>query len=181
MKIIDRLVLAIFSLLLAIYSLFIILIPFNINGIFSIENIMYLITSMEANYYYTVVGVILLVVSISFLFSGIIKNKEYDEKSFLVMRNEYGEIIIYSHTIVGLVQNVVDKFSGINNIKTYVRLSEGQVEVEMNGEVMPEINIPEVTKDLQALVKTHIENATGAQVKEIKVKINNVTPNKLYK
>lgn len=181
MKIIDRLVLALFSLLLAIFSLFIILIPFNINGIFSIENIAYNITNMGGNYYYTVVGVILLVVSIGFLFSGIIKTKKYDDNSFLVMRNEYGEIIIYSHTIVGLVQNVVDKFSGINNIKTYVKLIEGLIQVEMNGEVLPEINIPEVTKDLQALVKTHIENATGAQVKEIKVKINSVTPNKLYK
>lgn len=181
MKIVDRLVLALFSLLLAIFSLFIILIPFNINGIFSIENVGYFITSLEGNYYYTVVGIILIVVSISFLFSGIIRNKKYDENSFLVMRNEYGEIIIYSHTIVGLVQNVVDKFSGINNIKTYVNLTEGQVEIEMNGEVMPEINIPEATKDLQALVKIHIENATGAQVKEIKVKINNVTPSKLYK
>lgn len=181
MKIIDRLVLAIFSLLLVIFSLFIILIPFNINGIFSIENLAYLITRMEANYYYTVVGVIIFLASMSLLFSGIFKNRKYDEKSFLVMKNEYGEIIIYSHTIVGLVQNIVDKFSGINNIKTYVKLSEGQVEVEMIGEVMPEINIPEVTKDLQATVKTHIENSTGAQVTEIKVKINNVTPNKLYK
>jgi len=181
MKIIDRFMLGLFSLILAIFSLFIILIPFDINGFLSIENITYIVSGMKNNYYYVLIGIIIFVVCTSFLLSGIIGNKKDNKNSYLAMRNDYGEIIIYSHTIVGLVQNVVDKFSGINNIKTNVYLDEGQIEVEMNGEVSPEINIPEVTKNLQSLVKGHIEDATGAKVKEIKVKINNVTPNKLYK
>ena len=62
----------------------------------------------------------------------------------------------------------------MNNIRTSVNLLEGQIKIELMGDVLPEINIPEVTKELQVMVKEYIENATGAKVAEVKVKANNV-------
>ncbi|MDR7856147.1 alkaline shock response membrane anchor protein AmaP [Tissierella sp.] len=176
MKIIHRLILTLFSLFFAVFSLFLALIPFNFIGIFSVNNTMALVENMENNYYYTLLGIIVFIASIILLLYSLTGSKKNLEGSFLAMRNEYGEIIIYSHTIVGIVQNVVDKFSGISNIKTSVTLTEGKIIVEMKGDVSAEINIPEVSKELQALVKDHIEKATGATVKELNINIYNVTP-----
>lgn len=175
MKIVDRLILTLYSLCLAVISFFVMIIPFNIEYIVSINDGFNLVRSMEGNYIYSIVGLIFLVVSIRFLLSGVIGTKSKHVDSFLVMKNEYGEIIIYSNTIVGLVQNVVDKFSSIKNIKTNVNLVSGQVEIQMKGEVVPEINIPDVTRELQVKVKEYVENATGAKVGEIKVEINSVS------
>jgi uncharacterized alkaline shock family protein YloU len=97
-----------------------------------------------------------------------------NKESFLVMRNEFGEILIYEQTIIGLVENVASKFSGIRNIKTSVDLVDGQVNLSLKGEVNGEINIPDLGKDLQYKVKEHIENITGAKTGDIKIEIGNV-------
>lgn len=181
-KIVDRLILTLYSLCLAVISFFVIIIPFNIKGFANINDGFNLVSSMEKNYIYSFVGLIFLIVSIRFLLSGIIGNKVKENDSFLSMKNEYGEIIIYSNTIVGLAQNVVDKFSSIKNIKTSVNLESGQINIQMNGEVMPETSIPDITKELQSKVKEYVETATGAKVGEITVKINNVSaPTRIVK
>lgn len=182
MKLVDRLILALYSLCIAILSLILIIIPFNISGIINIRYGVNLVQSMRGNYLYSLIGLIFFIISVRFLLSGIIGSKDIKDESFLVMRNEYGEIVIYSHTIIGLVQNIADGFSGIKNISTKVNLVSGEIEVIMKGEVLPEINIPEITKDLQIKVKECLENTTGARVGEIKVEINNVSaPTRMVK
>lgn len=182
MKIVDRLVLTLYSLVIAVISLVLIIIPFNILGLINIKVVISLVQSMNGNYLYSLIGLIFFIVSIRFLLSGIIGTKDAKKESFLVMKNEYGEVIIYSNTIVGLVENIVDGFSGIKNINTSVNLFDGQIEVLMKGEVLPEINIPEKTKELQMKVKEYLEDTTGAKVGEIKVEINNVSaPTRMVK
>ena len=182
MKIIDRLILALYSICIGILSLIIIVIPFNYVGIININDGVNLINGMKGNYIYSLIGLIFFIVSSRFLLSGIIGNRDQKQESFLVIQNEYGEIVIYAHTIVGLVENIVDGFSGITKIDTNVDLSNGVIYVLMKGEISPEINIPEITKQLQMKVKENLENTTGAQVGEIKVEINNVSaPSRIVK
>jgi uncharacterized alkaline shock family protein YloU len=176
MKILDRLIIALFSLIILALSVFLIMIPFNVSGFLSIQNISYFIVSMNRNYYYTLAGILLFIASIRIIFSGFSrKGDEVRGGSYLITRNDFGEIMIYSNTIVSLVQTAVEKFSGISNIKIDVRLMEGQVGINLTGDVLPGVSIPEVTKELQSVVKEYIENATGAQVSEINVKTNNVS------
>ena len=175
MKIVDRLVLAIYSICIAILSLGIIVIPFNYNGIISIKDGVNLVNNMKGNYIFSLIGLIFFIISLRFLLSGIVGNRDSNQESFLVMRNDYGEIVIYAHTIIGLVENIVDGFSGITKINTKVDLNNGSIYLLLKGEILPEINIPEITKELQMKVKESLENTTGAQVGEIKVEINNVS------
>ncbi len=182
MRILDRLIIAIFALFILFLSVCIILIPFNIYGPLSINSIAKMVLNMDRNYYYTLGGIFLFIASIRIIFSGFSRKTSKTEGPYLITRNEYGDVVIYASTIVGLVQHVVEKFSGINNIKTRVNLSEGQVKIELTGDVLPEISIPEVTKELQSMVKEYIENATGAKVSEVKVMANNVSsPNRLVR
>ncbi|MBU5437551.1 alkaline shock response membrane anchor protein AmaP [Tissierella sp. MSJ-40] len=174
MKIIDRLILAVYSLCLAVVSLVIIVIPFDIKGIFSISDALNVVRGMKNNYLYSIIGLAFFIVSIRFLFSGIKGKKENPTGSFLVMRNDHGEVIITSDTIVGLAKSIADRFTGIRNIKTKVDLVEGQIYISMKGEVSSEVNIPEISKELQEKVKDHVEACTGAGVNEVKVEVHNV-------
>ena len=175
MKIIDRLILALYSICIAILSLIIMVIPFNYAGMINIQDGVKLINGIKGNYIYTLIGLIFFIVSLRFLLSGITGNKDLKQDSFLTIQNEYGEIVIYAHTIIGLVENIVDGFSGITKIDTGVDLSNGVIYLSMKGEILPEINIPEITKQLQMKVKESLENTTGSEVGEIKVEINNVS------
>ncbi len=175
MNILDRLILTICSLCLAVLSIAVILFPFQQLDILSRGNLNLVFRAMEGNYVYSVIGLIFLLASIRFIVISVRWNSQKNKVTYLVQRTDHGEINISSDTIIGLVQSVANKFTGVRNIKTKVDILEGQLYISLKGEVSPEINIPETTKELQSKVKDHIESCTGVNVNEIKVLITNVT------
>ncbi len=175
MNIIDRLILTICSLCLAVLSIIVILFPFQQLDILSRDNLNLVFKSMEGNYAYSVIGLIFLLASIRFIVISIMGNKGKAKVTYIIQRTDHGEINISSDTIIGLVQNVADKFTGVRNIKTKVDILEGQLYISLKGEVSPEINIPKTSEELQSKVKEHIESCTGVNVNEIKILISNVT------
>ena len=68
MKILDRLIIALFALCILVLSFCIIVIPFNIFGPLSINSIINMVANMNRNYYYTLAGIVLLIASIRIIF-----------------------------------------------------------------------------------------------------------------
>lgn len=175
MNIIDRIILILYSFCLALLSIAIIMFPFQqLNFLFK-DNVNLALKAIEGNYVYSAVGLIFLLINIRFIVVSFKGNKNKKKITYIVQRTEYGEINISSDTIVGLVQNVSEKFTGVRNIKIKVDILEGQIYIDLRGEVTPEINIPKTTEELQSKVKEHVENCTGVNVNEIRVIISNVT------
>ncbi len=176
MKILNRVVLFIYSLFVIAISFIIMVLPFDIVAVLSIEDSVSIIRYMKGNYTYTLVGAIFLLLSLGYLIY-LFKDKEaVNPGSYLVLRNEYGEVLIYQDTIIGLVSNISTKFTGINNIRTKVVFIDGKISLSLKGESSNEINIPETSMDLQTKVKEHVEHITGAQVSNINIEIVNTTP-----
>ena len=175
MSIFDRIILVISSICLAFISIVLILFPFEQPNILSLNQINSIFYSIKGNFWYTGVGVLLLLASIRFIVISIGRDGDRRTRSsYIIRRTEHGEINISSETIVGLAQSVADKFMGVRNIKTNVKIFEDQLFIDLKGEVSPEINIPEVTEELQDKVKEHVESCTGINVSEIRVVITNV-------
>lgn len=176
MRILDKTIMFIYSIIVIVASFIIMVLPFDLRDIIGIEDTVGIIRYMKGNYNYTLLGLILLVLSFLYLIYQFKSNESGSSGSFLVLRNEYGEVLIYQETIIGLVNNVAAKFTGISNIRTKVDLVDGNISLSLKGESGNEVNIPETSKELQMKVKEHIEDITGAQVKDIKVEIVNTTP-----
>lgn len=174
MKILSKAVLFIYSLFVIMTSFVIMVLPLDIKSIVGIEETISIISGMKGNYIFTLIGLIFLILSLGLLFFLLRPKERASAGSYLVLRNEYGEILIYQDTIVGLVNHVAQKFSGIRNIKTKVTFFEGKISLSLKGECGNEINIPETSKEFQIKVKEHIENITGALISDIKVEIVNV-------
>ncbi len=175
MSIIDRIILTILSICLIIISITMILFPFEQLEFLSTDRINFYLEGIKGNYIYVGVGLAILLLSLRAFIIGVKSENENLRMTYLVQRTDYGEIKISSETIVGLVENISSKFTGIKNIVTKVNIIEGQIFIDLKGEVYPEINIPETTKELQNKVKEHVENCTGVNVNEIKVIISNIT------
>lgn len=175
MNIIDRIILTICSICLVVLSIGLIVFPFEQLNLLSLDDINMVLKSIQGNYIFPIIGLIFLFASIKLLILGIAGYRGKSKIMYLIQRTEYGEINISSETIVGLVESVSDKFSGVKNVKTKVDILESQIYIYLKGEVFPEINITETTKELQAKVKDHVENCTGVSVNDIKVVISNVT------
>src|SRR5699024_10712995 len=149
--------------------------PFNNINFLSEDNILYYIRTMEGNYIYSVVGLAFFIVSIRFLTLALKVNNIREKDSYLIKHTDHGEVKVSSQTIVGLVESVSNKFSGISNIRTGVRIEEGILSIYITGEVVPEINIPNTSLELQSKIKEHVETCTGAKVNDVKVQITDVT------
>lgn len=175
MKIIDRLILIIYTFCLAILSIIFIMFPFHQFEFLSMDNVFDYLNKMKGNYTYSLIGLAFLLVSIRFLISGITGDKKNNKESYLIRHTEYGELKISTQTVEGLVQSIANKYSGIRNVRTDVKIFEGILTIFLRGEVTPEINIPETTINLQNKVKEHVEKCTGVEVSEVKVEIDNVT------
>lgn len=173
MKASDKILLFIYSLIIAIVSIILIILPIDFLGFSMYNQGFQFLKGIRGNYIYSIVGILFLAVSIRFLFFGF-KRRTMSKGSSLVLRNELGEVIIYSDTIVGLVQNVVIKNSSIRNINTKVDFVDGQIDLALRGEVSQAINIPQASRELQESVKQYIEEGTGAKVRDIKIEISNV-------
>lgn len=176
MKIFNKIVLFIYSLFVIAVSFIIMVLPFDTAAILGIEDTVSIIRYMKGNYTYTLLGAVFLLLSLGYLIY-LFRNKEtVNPGSYLVLRNEYGEVLIYQDTIIGLVSNISAKFTGINNIRTKVIFVDGKISLSLKGESSSDINIPETSMDLQMKVKDHVENITGAQISDINIEIVNTTP-----
>lgn len=176
MRILDKTVLFIYSIFAIVASFIIMVLPFDIRAILGIEDLLSIIRYMKGNYNYTLIGGIFLALSFVYLLYQFKGKETVNPGSFLVLRNEYGEVLIYQETIIGLVNNIALKFTGINNIRSKVVFIDGNISLSLKGESGNEINIPETSKELQMKVKEHVEHITGAQVSDIKIEIVNTTP-----
>lgn len=175
MNILIRILLFAFSLLLGVSSIFMIILPFEQFSFLSVENMSYFFESIKGNYLYSVLGLVIILASVKILLLSVKSVNKEKNLSYIVKMTDYGEIKISSDTIIGLVQYVCDKFTGLKNIKAKIDLVEGQIFINLKGEVSPEVNITEITNELQIKVKQHIESCTGVKVTEIRVIITNIT------
>ncbi|MBZ2173751.1 alkaline shock response membrane anchor protein AmaP [Schnuerera sp. xch1] len=177
MSIFNRIILLIFSLLVGIISIIMMIFPFKQISFLSVNNLTYYLELIKGNYLLSVIGLIILVLSIKMLLLSIKFDNKEKNLTYLIKMTDHGEIKISSNTVSGLVQYIADKFTGIRNINTKVNIVEGQLFINLKGDVTPEINIPEMTNDLQAKVKEHVQNCTGVKVTNIEVIISNtITP-----
>lgn len=174
MNISTRFLLLILSLIIVGVSIILMLLPFERVYFLSAESISYLVESIKGNYIYSLLGLIVFLIGLA-IFYGSIKRQKSNNISYINKMTDFGEIKISSETIIGLVQHVSGKFSGLNNIKVKIDVMEGQLYIYVKGEANPDINITEISNTLQEKIKEHIERCTGVNVMEIKVIITNVS------
>lgn len=175
MYFLDNAILVILSILLILASVFVVAYSLGGDRFISMDTLIDIAELIKGNYTYAIIGLAILLLSIRMLIVGLKINRNTAKTTYLVQRTDHGEVCISSETIIGLVENVSNKFTSVKNIITKVNILEGQVFIDLKGEVNPETNIPETIKDLQNKIKEHVENSTGATVGEIKVVISRVT------
>lgn len=173
MKTLDKIVSKIAVLFLAIISIIFILLPFDIIKTLSLKNIMNFAESIKGNYLYSVVGVIVLILSIKSLFSGLMSNTK--KQNNIVTHLNFGDLRISDEAIEGLTQNVITKIIGIRSSTIKVDFVDGFILLNIKGQVAPDVNIPEVTIEIQNQVKERIEAYTGIPVSQVNVDILSIS------
>jgi uncharacterized alkaline shock family protein YloU len=167
-KIMDRLLLFIYSLSVGIISIY---------GIF--------LFSSHAYYYFddfghgsvflpgVVVAAVLALLSLRFFYISIRRDRRRSLRS-IDQRTEFGDIQISLETIENLSHKAVARIRGIKDVKTRIRVTEKGLEINVRALVDGEMAIPPLTEEVQKQVHDYVGEITGIPVSYVSVYIANL-------
>ncbi|KXG76800.1 alkaline shock response membrane anchor protein AmaP [Thermotalea metallivorans] len=169
MNMLDRIFLTIYSLIIGIFSFFLLFVPFYEDAYWWTSHILNI---YKFDWKYVIIPGIFLAVSARFLISGLRVNTSKNKG--IIRHTSYGEIKISLHTIESMAQRSAREISGLRDIRAAVYpLAEG-IMIHITAFAAPDANIPETTVKVQQTIKNYIEQYTGIEVREIKVSIEDI-------
>ena len=89
-----------------------------------------------------------------------------------------GQIRVSLSAIEHLVEKVVSQIKGVREVKSRMVSVPQGVGLQVRASVTPDINVPEVSVEIQNQVKEKVFEVTGLSVKDIKVSIENISAQK---
>ncbi|WP_068785173.1 alkaline shock response membrane anchor protein AmaP [Paenibacillus phocaensis] len=173
-KILDRILMFIYSLSIAILSVFVILlltdaVPLNLK-----------VLEQQPFYIGTwVAAIVLLLISIRVFYIAI--SRDRSSATSIDQRNEYGDIQISVDTIENLSYKAASRVRGIKEVKTRIRIMESGLEIVVRALVDGETSIPALTEEVQRQVHDHVEEITGIPVSYVSVYIANLVHSPVIK
>ena len=179
MKFLDKLGLAIFSLITLIISILVCLIAFGwIDESIITVALTNAVASQNGMYITIGVCIVLILLSIKCLFFPSYERhaqKYNDDEEGILLQNDNGKLLITKGTIKNLVNSTVDDFKNVDGADTNIYLDENNdVHVNLEINVYKETIIKDLTTKLQNKIKENVKKATDLEVKEVNIKINDV-------
>lgn len=176
MNLLDRFILTLYSLSLLVLSLLFMavtvnLVPFSlVQGVF--EGIY---TSTPYSIICFVVGAIFFIVSLRFLFAGVLGNRTSSKSNTVRTSSEFGEMEISLDTLESLATRAAKRVRGVRDLKTRVRPIEGGAAIiKVRTFVEGDVPIPALTEQVQRNIKEHVESISGVTVQEVTVLVADV-------
>ncbi|QEK12149.1 alkaline shock response membrane anchor protein AmaP [Crassaminicella thermophila] len=169
MKLIDRFFISIYTLLIAIISIVLILVPIN-DWIYNWTS--YFLEQYRLDLTNVFIPVFFLIISIRFLISGI--NSKKINTNAVIRHTDFGEVKISMQAIEGMAQKSAKLSHGLRDIKATAQQRDDSLIIIIKALALSDINIPSTVINIQKNIKEHIEESTGIIVKEIKVNIDDI-------
>lgn len=180
MNIFSRVLLTIYAFCLAIISVITMLINIKpeifdtIYGFIAYD----VLGKTKASVTMFIVAFIFFILSITFLLSGLRSNKD---KKAVSKHTNIGEIKISLNTIESIALGASRKSNGIRDTKASVEKHDDNVKIVVRAVVMPDVNIPAISEDIQMKVKKSVEESSGISVSEVKVIVDDIHSGAAYR
>lgn len=171
----ERLMLFLFSFLVSIISALVIicLILIKIGYISAeliVDQIGILFTYPVTEPVVFIFFLVLFIISIRLMLSGIRRR----ERAPIIKSGVAGQIIISLNTFENIAISALKKIPEAKEFTAKVKKVNENVVVSINLSVMPDVNIPELSENIQNKIIEAIETTTGVKVLNVEVRINNI-------
>lgn len=184
MKFLDKLGLALFSILILILSILVCLITFGWVDISIITVVLASAISSQNGMYVTLgVSILIALLAIKCLFfpSWDKHGGKSDDSEGILLQNESGKLLITKTTINNLVVGVIEEFKEIEGAESEVEIdSNNEVYINLSVNVKKGTIIKDISSKLQNDIKSSIKNATDLEIKAINIKVNDTTKEEVY-
>ncbi len=176
MKFLDKLGLALFSVIVLVISIILCLIGFGWMEptIFGI-----LISKVLINQTYTYImigiSILLVLLAIRCIFFADSDDREESDDGIL-LQNDDGRLLITVETLKDMVAGVVKDFPNIaDSVSNVVITKENDIIIETVIDVTKETVIKDVSAKLQSKIKKAVKEATDLDIKYVNVRVRNAT------
>ncbi|MEN6348394.1 MAG: alkaline shock response membrane anchor protein AmaP [Syntrophomonas sp.] len=118
-------------------------------------------------------AILLAVIALLLLFAGLKPSSSVKRNDSIIINSELnGEVSITVPAIKLIIMKAVKKVEGIKDIKPAVSSNEDGLVIYLHMMINPEHNVPEMSKNLQQVVKQYLEEIGGLQVSQVKVLVD---------
>ena len=169
MGIIDRIILSIYTLLLAFLSIGVILLSLRL---IPLELVWTSISQISGQWEAGLVGAVFLLISIRLLLAGMRSRRVKDT---IVHHNEMGDVHISLEAIKNLVEKTARHTRGVRDVKVRVNLAGQGLKVSLKVVVSPEVHVPSISADVQQRVHGYIKNTVGIELADVEILVENIS------
>lgn len=168
MKVVDRIISIIASLLLIAISAVCVLLAVGVISASDIKN--NLLSFNQVNW---VIGLILLFCAIILFFAAVkvlfVRTGKKKIPAYTIHKGDDGEIAISVTAIDNTVKLAMANFEDIKEVKTHIGISENGITVSARVSIPTGVVIPELLQNVKTYVKTFTEQHTGVDVRQVKL------------
>ena len=179
MKFLDKLVLKIFSLIILVLAIGLILIMTGIIPMGIIEEYLYMLMNYENGIVIAigVLAVLMLLAIKGMFFAG---KKENNGKDGIVLENTSGKLVISKESLENLIASVIKDIPGADTVSSKTILDKDKnLIVYVTAVVSKDVMIKDISNELQDKIKLAMKRTADLDVKEVNIKIKNITTKKV--
>lgn len=180
MKFFDKLVLKIFSIIILVIGIIALLLMTGIINVEMILNEITMLSDGETTMKVTIgVLAVLMLLSIKGLFFTS-KNQDRTLKEGIILENTNGKLVISKESLENLVASVTKDIPGADTIASKTILDKNRnLIVNVTAAVSKDVMIKDVSNEVQARVKEAMKKTADLEVKEVNIRIKNITSKKV--
>ncbi len=126
----------------------------------------------ETQVYFYLLPALLLVIGLRLLWVALTRSQ-----SGKAVVHDYmlGQVRISLVTVENLVKKVVYQIHGVKDVTPRVMQTRGGIGLYIRAVVAPDMNIPEISRQIQHRVQEYLSETTGITVNEIKIMVDNIS------
>lgn len=170
MGILDQIILALYTISLAVISL----ITFSVSAFRWHNPLYYAQTILARDPARWVVAVVAAMFFMSSFRLLVFAFRSRSSGAALIHDSAMGEVRISLKAVENLVARAGRQVDGVRDLTARVESGKEGVQVHLNGSVFPEANIPELADRLQNLVKRHVRSVVGVEVESVRIHISDI-------
>lgn len=180
MKILEKIALVLFSVLILIESIILCLLIFGWMDIATINYVLSGAISVELSANILLgLAVLFILLAVKCIFFDSSSKDSTGSKDGILLENDNGQLLISKDTLENLVNGVVQNFESAENVTSRIVLDkENNLKIYINLYVRSNAVIKDLTNNLQAEVKEAIKKASDLDVKQVNVRVKNIVPEK---
>jgi uncharacterized alkaline shock family protein YloU len=169
MGIFDRIILSIYTFLLAFLSLGVVLISLRL---IPLDLVWTSISIIYGQWEASLVGAVFLLVSIRLLLAGLRSRRGKDT---IVHHNEMGDVHISLDAVENLVEKTARHVRGVRGVKVSANHSKQGLKLSLKAVISPECHVPTVTAEIQQQVQDYIRSSVGVELVEMRIFVENIS------